>query len=70
MAVDAEGNALDADAGAQGWTVSEDTEGIAQITAVDEPTSVMLSKVSAEGGQALAGAEFDLEAALPRALGR
>lgn len=70
VAVDAEGNALDADAGAQGWTVSEDTEGIAQITAVDEPTSVMLSKVSAEGGQALAGAEFDLEGSFAQSSGQ
>lgn len=70
VAVDAEGNALDADAGAQGWTVSEDTEGIAQITAVDEPTSVMLSKVSAEGGQALAGAEFDLEGSFAQGSGQ
>lgn len=70
VAVDAEGNALDADAGAQGWTVSEDTEGIAQITAVDEPTSVMLSKVSAEGGQTLAGAEFDLEGSFAQGSGK
>ena len=70
VAVDAEGNALDAGAGAQGWTVSEDTEGIAQITAVDEPTSVMLSKVSAEGGQALAGAEFDLEGGFAQGSGQ
>lgn len=70
VAVDAEGNVLDADAGAQGWTVSEDTEGIAKITAVDEPTSVMLSKVSAEGGQALAGAEFDLEGSFAQGSGQ
>ena len=70
VAVDAEGNVLDADASAQGWTVSEDTEGIAQITAVDEPTSVMLSKVSAEGGQTLAGAEFDLEGSFAQGSGQ
>lgn len=50
--------------------MSEDAEGIAQITAVDEPTSVMLSKVSAEGGQALAGAEFDLEGSFAQGSGR
>ena len=70
VAVDAEGNPLDVDAGAQGWTVSEDAEGIAQITAVDEPTSVMLSKVSVEGGQALAGAEFDLEGSFAQGSGQ
>ena len=70
VVVDAEGNALDADAGAQGWSVLEDAEGIAQITAVDEPTSVMLSKVSAEGGQALAGAEFDLEGSFAQGFGQ
>ena len=70
VVVDAEGNPLDADAGAQGWTVSEDAEGIAQITAVDKPISVMLSKVSAEGGQALVGAEFDLEGSFAQGSGQ
>lgn len=70
VAVDDEGNVLDPNAGAQGWTLSEDAEGIAQITAVDEPTSVMLSKVSAEGGQALAGAEFDLEGSFAQGSGQ